>query len=268
MNTIRCYEPACDGEAELLCNCTSPVTYSCENHMLKHYKSSSPHNFSSIFVEPVEGTKEAILQFLAEEKSKIEKIKANIIESFAQTLRLLSRRKKALECLQEAIRIDPNDADAHNWIGVILGNENKCEEAVKYHNKAIRINPNCSLYYNDKGYALYRLGRIEKAIDYLEKAIRIDPNNANSINNIGNILTNEKRYEEGVKQFSEAIRINPNSANYYYNKGYALKELGRREEAMESYKEAIRIDPNYPVSYSCKEFISENEKRQLKCTLF
>ncbi|CAG9336098.1 unnamed protein product [Blepharisma stoltei] len=54
---------------------------------MKHCQpSSNPHNFSSIFVEPVEGTKEAILSFLSEEKSKIKEMKANIIASFTQIL--------------------------------------------------------------------------------------------------------------------------------------------------------------------------------------
>ncbi|CAG9311727.1 unnamed protein product [Blepharisma stoltei] len=87
MSTMRCFEPKCKREVEFLCECASPATYFCKKHIGNHCGSSSnPHNISSIFVEPVEGTKEAILSFLAEEKSKIEEMRANIIASFTQTL--------------------------------------------------------------------------------------------------------------------------------------------------------------------------------------
>ncbi|CAG9332975.1 unnamed protein product [Blepharisma stoltei] len=87
MSTIKCFNPRCKREAKISCNCTSPETYCCKKHFFGHCESNNkPHTSSSLFLKAVDGKKEEILQLLAQEKSRIDAIKAGIIASFNQTL--------------------------------------------------------------------------------------------------------------------------------------------------------------------------------------
>ncbi|CAG9330132.1 unnamed protein product [Blepharisma stoltei] len=79
----------------------------------------------------------------------------------------------ALSKFKEAIRIDPNHADAYNSTGLIYSNEKRHEEAIKHYNDAIRIDPNCALYYSNKGNALYEIGRREETMECYKEAIRL-----------------------------------------------------------------------------------------------
>ncbi|CAG9331456.1 unnamed protein product [Blepharisma stoltei] len=87
MDAKQCFEQSCTNEVHYVCKCSSPATYSCEFHFGKHCKlPNRAHNFESIFLESCEGTKDAVLGFLAKEKSKKDKLKHKILSSFSQHL--------------------------------------------------------------------------------------------------------------------------------------------------------------------------------------
>ncbi|CAG9329196.1 unnamed protein product [Blepharisma stoltei] len=87
MEAKRCFEVSCLLEAEYTCQCSSPETYLCKVHWMKHCElTDRDHAFESIFLKPYEGTKEGILKFIEKEKSKKEKNKNKIISSFSQNL--------------------------------------------------------------------------------------------------------------------------------------------------------------------------------------
>jgi len=157
----------------------------------------------------------------------------------------LKRYEEAEKEFREAIRINPNDAGAHNNLGNLLKNLKRYEEAEKEYREAIRINPNYAEAHNNLGLLLKDLNRYEEAEKEYREAIRINPNYAEAHNNLGNLLTQHlKRYEEAEKEFREAIRINPNYAEAHNNLGLLLKDLNRYEEAEKEYREAIRLNPN------------------------
>ncbi|CAG9324241.1 unnamed protein product [Blepharisma stoltei] len=83
----QCFKQGCELEVQYICLCLASETYSCELHLGAHLKlPSRAHSFDSILVEPREGTKDAVLRFLAKEKSKKEKLKKMISPSFARNI--------------------------------------------------------------------------------------------------------------------------------------------------------------------------------------
>ncbi|CAG9322839.1 unnamed protein product [Blepharisma stoltei] len=87
MMVKKCFVPGCMNEAGQLCKCSSPEILLCEEHTGEHVNlPNRAHNLESIFMQPCEGTKEAILEFLAKEKSKFSELRRKIIDSFRQHL--------------------------------------------------------------------------------------------------------------------------------------------------------------------------------------
>ncbi|CAG9335150.1 unnamed protein product [Blepharisma stoltei] len=79
----KCFEPECMNEVEHACKCSSPDTLLCGEHIGEHVNlPNRAHNLESIFMQPYEGTKEAILEFLTKEKSKYSELKSKIIDSY------------------------------------------------------------------------------------------------------------------------------------------------------------------------------------------
>ena len=52
---------------------------------------------------------------------------------------------EAIQAYDEAIRLDPNDANAWHNKGFALNNQGKYDEAIKCFDEAIRLNPNLAL---------------------------------------------------------------------------------------------------------------------------
>ncbi|CAG9322837.1 unnamed protein product [Blepharisma stoltei] len=87
MMVKKCFVPGCMNEAGHSCKCSSPETLLCGEHIGEHVNlPNRAHNLESIFMQPCEGTKEAILEFLAKENSKFSELRRKIIDSFRQRL--------------------------------------------------------------------------------------------------------------------------------------------------------------------------------------
>src|SRR5271167_2652625 len=114
--------------------------------------------------------------------------------------------------LQKAIRLYPQNAEAHYILGVLLKERGRFEEAERALQKAIRLNlQNAATHYN-LGVSLKERGRFEKAERALQKAIRLNLQNAEAHYNLGVSLKERGRFEEAERAFQEAIRLNPQDA--------------------------------------------------------
>jgi len=145
---------------------------------------------------------------------------------------------------REAIKINPNHAEAHNNLGVLFADLKRFEEAEKEYREAIKINPNLVEAHNNLGVLFADLKRYEEAEEEYREAIRINPDLAQAHNNLGILLSNLKRFEEAEKEYREAIRINPDVAGTHHNFGALLANLKRFEEAEKEYRDAVRINPD------------------------
>ena len=157
----------------------------------------------------------------------------------------LKRYEEAEKECKEAIRINPNLAEAHNNLGILYEHFKRYKEAEKEYREVIRINPDYANVHNNLGTLLEDLKRYEEAEKEFREAIRINPGDDYAHYNLGLLLAQYlKRYDEAEKEFREAIRINPNLVEAHVNLGNLLRDLKRYEEAEKEYREAISIDPN------------------------
>ena len=136
------------------------------------------------------------------------------------------------------------------YIGLTSYKKGDYEEAIKHYDQAIRSNPQIAEAYNNRGIAKHALGRHEKAIADYKEAIRLNPQYADAYNNRGTVKSALGRHEEATADCDEAIRLNPQLAEAYYNRGDAKNALGRHEEAIADYNEAIRLNPQYADAYN------------------
>ena len=75
--------------------------------------------------------------------------------------RLLGHPDQAILCYQEAIKLKPDFADAHNNLGVIFYDSNKINEAIIYYQEAINVDPDFADAHNNLANCLAELSRPE-----------------------------------------------------------------------------------------------------------
>ncbi len=180
------------------------------------------------------------------------------------TFRNQKQYENAIDAYEEAIRLDPKLAVAHNNKSWALNELGRYEEALKACEEAIRLDPKLAVAHDNKGFALNELGRYEEALKACEEAIRLDPNFAVTHSKKGYALFHLKRYEEALKAYEQAIQLDPNDAVAHSNKGHVLYNLRRYRMALRAYEQAIHLDPNNETTRHSKYALLKALRKPLR----
>jgi tetratricopeptide (TPR) repeat protein len=189
--------------------------------------------------------------------------------SKGSSLANLDRQEEALNCLDNALAIDPLNHIAWSNKGTVLVRLGRLAEAIACFDKllavdprdliawnekdqALAIDPHDALAWNNKGRALAHLGRLEEGISCYDQALRIDPQDATAWYNKGATLGQLKRYAEAIGCYDRALAVNPRFVLAWTNKGVALSRLGRYQEEIGCYDRAVAIDPRDAMAWSNK----------------
>ena len=157
---------------------------------------------------------------------------------------------EAIRQYQEAIRLDPVDANFRNNFGATLDKKNQLDEAIRQYREAIRLKPDFADGYYNLGAALTKKGQLDEAIRQFHEAIRLKPDFAEARNNFGATLDKKGQIDEAINQFQETIRLKPDNADAHYNLGADLARKGQLDKAISQYKEAIRLKSDFAEAYN------------------
>lgn len=161
----------------------------------------------------------------------------------------LGDKKTAIQDYNQAIKIKPNDADAYYNRGIAQSDLGDKKSAIEDYSQAIRVNSNYANAYYNRGIAQSDLGDKKAAIQDYTQAIRIDPKYTNAYYNRGIAQSDLGNRKAAIEDYSQAIKINPKYANAYINRGLVQSELGDNKAAFDDYTQAIKITPNDAIAY-------------------
>jgi tetratricopeptide (TPR) repeat protein/S1-C subfamily serine protease len=169
-------------------------------------------------------------------------------------LRDLKKYKEAEAAINKAIELSPRAAFYYNR-GYVRNELGDKPGAIDDYNQAIKFNPNLAEAYNNRGNARNDLGDKQGAREDYNLAIKINPNNAYAYIGRGVVRADLGDKQGAIDDFNLAIKINPNYAEAYYNRGVVRSELGDKQGAIDDYTQAIKINPNDAEAYSNRGFV-------------
>ncbi|MBT3509272.1 MAG: tetratricopeptide repeat protein [Nitrospina sp.] len=156
---------------------------------------------------------------------------------------------ESLEDAQEQVRLHPNDAKAHHYLGQAYHKAGQLQKAIASYKEAIRIKPDYADSYNNLGNIYIKLFQFQEAIAPYKEAIRIriKPEDYAYAPHygLGAAYSGLRQHQKAATEFKEVIRIKPDYAFAHYGLGVAYEDMGRNAEAIAEYREALRIDPNH-----------------------
>ena len=82
---------------------------------------------------------------------------------------------EAIASYQQAIKINPEYAEAYNNLGNIYDINEKVDEAILNYKKAIKINDNFTEAHSNLGYLLKEIGRVDEARNCENKVLSLEP---------------------------------------------------------------------------------------------
>jgi len=151
---------------------------------------------------------------------------------------------EAIAEYQEAIKLEPDNADAHRNLGTAYGEQGEWEEAAAAYEQAIELAPDSGEAYGDLVGVYTYLERLPEAVAAGEKAIELAPDYATAHNNLGFAYSEQGKVDEAIAEYEEAIRLDPTDPTPHYNLGLLYRRQDQLDEAVAEYQEAIRLDPN------------------------
>lgn len=113
---------------------------------------------------------------------------------------------------RKALALNPRDADAHRYLGLLADREGDLEGAARHFKEAARLTPSSAPARNNYGVILLRLGRVREAAAEFEASLRADPEQPNALVNLAQIRFNAGGPQDlraAAELFARADRIAP-----------------------------------------------------------
>ena len=156
---------------------------------------------------------------------------------------------KAIEHYSNAIKLNPQMAEAYCNRGLAYSDSDEIELAIEDYNRAIELDPNGASAYNNRGLAYSKRGKVERAIKDYNKAIELDPEFARAYFGRGIVYNGQEEFELAIDALNKAIELNPKFAEAYLYRGIVYGKKKEIELALNDLNKAIELNPELAEAY-------------------
>ena len=165
---------------------------------------------------------------------------------------LYGRRQyvQAERVCRQLLAARPDNADAHNILGVSLAAQGNLAGAIATLREAVKLAPHAASIHSNLGEVLRQAGETDDAAEVLAQAVKLDPANAQALNNLGIIQYEKKKFKKAADYYRQALEIRPEMAEALNNLGNALRMVGDIDGAINAYQEALTQREVYPEVYN------------------
>ncbi len=120
--------------------------------------------------------------------------------------------EKAEELFLQALELNPEHANAHNYLAYMWSEHNvHLDRAIEHINEAIQLVPDSGAFIDTLGWILYMQGNYEEALKEIEQANSLTPNDPTITDHLGDTLLKLDRTEEAIDQWKHAFRLDPDN---------------------------------------------------------
>lgn len=151
--------------------------------------------------------------------------------------------------LEEGTKVEPQSIEMTMQelllFAMQMHREMKLDAAEKCYRSALQVEPDNANALHYLGVLLHQRRQLPEAIELIQRSIAIDSGVAAWQNNFGNVLLEESRYDEAAAAYARCSELDENNLEVLNNLGVLLRKLNRQDEAEESFKRAIARDPSF-----------------------
>jgi cellulose synthase operon protein C len=200
------------------------------------------------------------------------------------------RSRRDLDLLRGlARRINPQDAGAHNNLGVVFFNKGLYTEAVSHFERALELDPRMQVAERNLQICYFGTGHLESVTTALQQRLQQDPADEEARWDLARTLFNSGDIAGAVRELRElqklrdrdpvlyqrlaqaelkrgdletaldalgrAEQLDPRNARVQFMKGEALYQGGRVVEALSPLERAIDLDPQLADAYHLLAFV-------------
>ncbi|HLG59062.1 MAG TPA: tetratricopeptide repeat protein [Vicinamibacterales bacterium] len=150
----------------------------------------------------------------------------------------------AFEEYVRAADLLPNDIDVQLAAGALLLMGGKSEDALARADAALKLQPENTQAHVLRGNALAGLSSFDEALKAIEEAIRLNPTQGNTFTNLGLVQLARGRRVEAEAAFKKAVDLSPGSVEAHLALGNFYWSVGKPDETERAFSGALRAQPD------------------------
>ena len=151
---------------------------------------------------------------------------------------------QALAAYDEAIKLNPQLAEAYNNRGTVKYELGQYSSAIEDYTTAIKLKSNFADALNNRGNAYLATEQFQNAAQDLQAALKLKNNSAAIHNNLGSVYYSMKNFDAAIKEYTQAIQINSKYSEAWYNRAVAYYVQGDLVKSLLDMNEARKLNPN------------------------
>jgi TolB-like protein/Flp pilus assembly protein TadD len=154
---------------------------------------------------------------------------------------------RALAAALKAVEIDPQSAEAHASVALVLIHQWDWPRAEAEFKRALQLDPRYANAHHWYGDYLSVMGRHEEALAEAKKASNLDPLNLMIGTWLGLRYYLAHKYESAIEQGRSTVELDPNFAASHLVLGEAYVQMGLHEEGLAELHSAASLSGNNPL---------------------
>ena len=154
---------------------------------------------------------------------------------------------KAYAAALKAIEIDPQSAEAHASLALVLDHRWDWPGAEAEFKRALQLNPNYANAHHWYGDYLSIKGQHDEALLEARQALELDPLNLTINTWVGLRFYLARKYDRAIEQSRNTVELDPNFAAAHLLLGENYVQIGLHEQALAELQSAASLSGNSPL---------------------
>ncbi|MDO9072273.1 MAG: tetratricopeptide repeat protein [Rubrivivax sp.] len=161
----------------------------------------------------------------------------------AMAVHRAGRLSEAEQQYQQALVLEPDNADALHLYGLLMVSLGRLEQAAGQIARAIDAKPGVAIFHNNYGNVLMRLERLDEAEQQYRQAIVLDSDRVDAMNNLGVLLSRRGQHADAEKVLLRLVELLPQFSDARQNLAQVYIATGRLSEAVDQCLKGLVTTP-------------------------
>jgi TolB-like protein/Flp pilus assembly protein TadD len=149
---------------------------------------------------------------------------------------------------RKALELDSTLAEAHVPLGYsLLVYEWNLPEAQKEFDEALRLRPGYATAHQFYGYYLTAMGKLDEAIAERKKAVELDSTSPLLNSALAEAYYHARRFDVTIEESHKALELDPGYAIALVNIGRAFEQMGMHPQARDAFQKILALAPDEPA---------------------
>ncbi|MFZ3131048.1 MAG: tetratricopeptide repeat protein [Desulfosporosinus sp.] len=149
--------------------------------------------------------------------------------------------KKGIKYYKLTLKYEPDHYDSLSNLAAVYQNLGRSQDALNLLERAKKIYPNDPILLNNNAFILVHQGYTRKATEYYREALELIPNHPLILYNLCVCLTRKGNWQEGIVLLNELIKIEPNHSAGWALLGNIYDQIDQFDTAIDCYNKALKL---------------------------